>query len=157
MFCKKCVLRNFAKFTGKHLSQSLFFNKVADQIFLIENECKTPYWTGTLAQVFSCEFCKISKNTFSTEHLRTTASSFLWRIIHIVISFDDWSLLTAWLLLWDGGLLRSLFSLRITFNCSPDVISPSFVLNDFVVFIFLQVECFRPHDLNKYSFFHLFI
>ena len=26
---KKDVLRNFAKFTGKHLCQSLFFNKVA--------------------------------------------------------------------------------------------------------------------------------
>ena len=29
VFCKKGVLRNFAKFTGKHLFQSLFFNKVA--------------------------------------------------------------------------------------------------------------------------------
>ena len=29
VFCKKDVLRNFAKFTGKHLCQSLFFNKVA--------------------------------------------------------------------------------------------------------------------------------
>ena len=28
----------------------------------------------TLAQVFSCESCKISKNTFFTEHLGTTAS-----------------------------------------------------------------------------------
>ena len=28
-FCKKGVLRNFTKFTGKHLCQSLFFNKVA--------------------------------------------------------------------------------------------------------------------------------
>ena len=27
-----------------------------------------------LAQVFSCEFCEISKNTFFTEHLWTTAS-----------------------------------------------------------------------------------
>ena len=27
--CKKGVLRNFAKFTGKHLHQSLFFKKVA--------------------------------------------------------------------------------------------------------------------------------
>ena len=26
-FCKKGVLKNFAKFTGKHLRQSLFFNK----------------------------------------------------------------------------------------------------------------------------------
>ena len=29
VFCKKGVLRNFAKCTGKHLCQSLFFNKVA--------------------------------------------------------------------------------------------------------------------------------
>ena len=29
VFCKKGVLRNFAKFTGKHQCQSLFFNKVA--------------------------------------------------------------------------------------------------------------------------------
>ena len=28
----------------------------------------------TLAQVFSCEFCEISKNTFFTEHLQTTTS-----------------------------------------------------------------------------------
>ena len=29
VFCKKGVLRNFTKFTGKHLRQSLFFNNVA--------------------------------------------------------------------------------------------------------------------------------
>ena len=29
MFCRKGVLRNFAKFTGKHLCQSLFLNKVS--------------------------------------------------------------------------------------------------------------------------------
>ena len=29
VFFKKCVSQNFAKFTGKHLCQSLFFNKVA--------------------------------------------------------------------------------------------------------------------------------
>ena len=40
------VLRNFAKFTGKHLCQSLFLIKEA------------------LAQVFSCEFCEISKSIF---------------------------------------------------------------------------------------------
>ena len=51
---KKGVFRNFAKFTGKHLCKNFFFNKV------------TP--------VFSCEFWDISKNTFSTEHLQTTAS-----------------------------------------------------------------------------------
>ena len=29
VLCKKGAPRNFAKFTGKHLCQSLFFNKVA--------------------------------------------------------------------------------------------------------------------------------
>ena len=28
VFCKKGVLRNFAKFTGKHMCQRLFFDKV---------------------------------------------------------------------------------------------------------------------------------
>ena len=31
----------------------------------------------TCAQVFSCEFCEISNNTFFTEHLWATASVFL--------------------------------------------------------------------------------
>ena len=29
LFCQKGALRNFSKFTGKHLYHSLFFNKVA--------------------------------------------------------------------------------------------------------------------------------
>ena len=60
---KKDVIENFAKYTGKHLCQSLFFNKVAN---FIKKE--------TLAQVFSCEFGEIFKNTFFTEQLKTTAS-----------------------------------------------------------------------------------
>ena len=42
-----------------------FLNKVIGSNF-IEKE--------TQARVFSCEFYEISKNTFSTEHLQTTAS-----------------------------------------------------------------------------------
>ena len=45
VFCKNCALKIFAKFTEKHLCQSLFFNKVA-------------------GLVFSCEYCKIFKNSF---------------------------------------------------------------------------------------------
>ena len=64
---RKGVLRNFAKFTGKHLCQSLFFNKVAGLRLatLLKRDS---------AQVFSCEFCKVSMNTFFTEHLWVTAS-----------------------------------------------------------------------------------
>ena len=35
----------------------------------------------TLAQVFSCEFCETSKNTFITEHIWTTASDYFSSII----------------------------------------------------------------------------
>ena len=54
---KKGVLRNFAKFPGKYLCQSLFFNKVAAlrPATLLKKR---------LAQVFSCKFCEISKNIF---------------------------------------------------------------------------------------------
>ena len=34
----------------------------------------------TLAQVFSCEFCEISKNNFFTEHLWATASRAHWSL-----------------------------------------------------------------------------
>ena len=33
VFCKKGVFRNFTEFTGKHLCQSLFFNKVSSSVF----------------------------------------------------------------------------------------------------------------------------
>ena len=59
-FCKKGVLRSFAKFVGKHLRKSLFFNKVAGLRTQTCNFIKKE----TLAQVFSCAFCEISKNTF---------------------------------------------------------------------------------------------
>ena len=65
---KKGVLENFTKFTGKHLCQSLFLNKVADL------RTATLLKERLLAQVFSCKFCEIFKNTFFTEHLWTTSS-----------------------------------------------------------------------------------
>ena len=57
VFCKKGVLRNFAQFTGKHLCQKPLFNKIAGlgTATLLKK---------SLAQVFSCEFCEISNNTF---------------------------------------------------------------------------------------------
>ena len=74
---KKIVLKNFAKFTGKHLYLRLFFNKVT---YISKKE--------TLAQVFSCEFSEIFKNTFFIEHLLVTASeSCLYYIIRRFSSF----------------------------------------------------------------------
>ena len=44
---RRCSIKNvflifFGKFTGKHLRQSVSFNKVVSLIFFIENECETP-------------------------------------------------------------------------------------------------------------------
>ena len=66
VFYKKRVLRNFTKFTGKHLRQSLFFNKVAgfQSWGLTRPKACNVIKKETLALVFSCEFCEISKNTF---------------------------------------------------------------------------------------------
>ena len=51
VFCKKDVLKNFAKFTGKREKK-------------------------TLPQVFSCEFCKILKNTFLQRTPSVAASEY---------------------------------------------------------------------------------
>ena len=63
-------------------SISFFFTEAATRVVLqkkafleIPQACNF-IKKETLAQVFSCEFCEISKNTFSAEHLRTTASIF---------------------------------------------------------------------------------
>ena len=53
LFCNKVVLRNFANFTGKHLFQSLFFNKVGAGIspaILLKKR---------LRKMFSCKFFEI--------------------------------------------------------------------------------------------------
>ena len=62
---KKGVLKIFTKFTGKHLCQSLFFNKVTG-LTLLKKE--------TLAQMFSREFCELFKNTLFTKQLWAAAS-----------------------------------------------------------------------------------
>ena len=67
-FIKKCCLERFAKFKGKHLCQSLFFNKVAGlrlQLYL-----KRDSGTGVFFK-----FCEIFENTFFIENLRATASA----------------------------------------------------------------------------------
>ena len=61
VFCKKGVFKNFAKVTGKHLCQSLFFNKVAG-------------------------LAKFLRTPFLTEHLRATASK-VWKECRINFRF----------------------------------------------------------------------
>ena len=60
VFCKKGVLRNVAKCTGKHLCRSLFFNKVEG----LRHLWRTPLVVASAWQCLFCEaftkLCKIS-------------------------------------------------------------------------------------------------
>ena len=64
MFCRKGVLKNFEKFTGKHLCQSLLFNKVAGlrTVTLL----KKRFWY----RCFPVNFSKFLKTPSITEHLQ---------------------------------------------------------------------------------------
>ena len=127
MFCKKGVLKNFAKFTGKHLCQSLIFNKVVD-----------------LAQVISCEFWKflrslfientssgsvvISKNSLKEGSVHSTSWKFSLYFVYIFIA--DWNFLTKF--------------------CSSD---PSFNRN-ILTPLYLKSETSAHAQLCDYSFIH---
>ena len=63
-YLKRCSYK-FTKFTRQGLCQILFFNKRKACTFIKKE---------TLAQVFSCEFCETSKNTFSPRASPVAAS-----------------------------------------------------------------------------------
>ena len=92
VFCKKGVLRNFAKFTGKHLCQRLFFNKVAGRLAPL---LKKSLWH----RCFLVNFEKFLRTSFLTEHLRwllqkrktyfhhcTKNEVFHWGFLHFLCS-----------------------------------------------------------------------
>ena len=72
----------FRGFTGKHLCWSLF---------LIKLQALQLYFKTSPTQVFFCKFWEIFKNTFFTEHLRTTAFEckvFVRKILVLIASED---------------------------------------------------------------------
>ena len=66
VFCKKGVLKNFANFAGKHLCQSLYFNKFA----------------GLTHSCFPVNFAKFLRIPFLTEHLR-------WLLMILIHSYQQ--------------------------------------------------------------------
>ena len=108
-YLKKGALKNFVKFAGKHLCQALFLNKVAGLRLDASNFIKKE----TLAQVFSCEFCEIFKNTYFTEHLRMTASGGgMWWNHFVVSTGKNCASLSKVLLKFQTNFLHVLWNLR---------------------------------------------
>ena len=65
------------------MCQGLFFNEVAGLSQQLKKE--------TLAQMFSCEFCDISKNTFFTEHFWKTASEYIVMAVVMIETGNNFS------------------------------------------------------------------
>ena len=105
VFYKKSVLRNFAKFTGKHLCQS------PDAYNFIKRE--------TLAQVLSCEFCEISKDTFSCRTPPVAASEIKWKDNERIFWISQ-----------EKFLLRSRLKLIFHWNIQPFIFLKSYYSNE---------------------------
>ena len=84
VLCKKGILKNFAKFTGKHLCQSLFFNKVAG--LRPATLLKERLWR----RCFPMNFAKFLK-THKKPH-KNTKCKLLWNV-SITFEYSQGSLL----------------------------------------------------------------
>ena len=91
------------------LQEKLFFKisrnsqktHVSESLFLIKLQTLEQV---TLAHVFSCEFCEIFKNTFFTEHFRTTASEIAFFKIKVAEFYYKYGLnIRRFKKLWSGS------------------------------------------------------
>ena len=75
LISERVVQRCSVKKLFLETSQNSQENTCARVSFLIKLQASGPNFMKkeTLIQVFSCEFCEVSKNNFFTEHLRATA------------------------------------------------------------------------------------
>ena len=75
------------------IKNRLNFRKQSPDMFCKKR--RSQKFRRTPAQVFSCEFCEISKNTFLTEHIWTIASEFLRQLQEVKI-FDWYMFIVYW-------------------------------------------------------------
>ena len=104
------VLRNFAKFTGKHLCQSL----QAEACNFIKKE--------TLAQVFSFEFCEFSKNTFFTITSENWNSHTMYYWIEGIVSKSKQYIITTSRIVMKNKRHWTNFSIAVTSSFYPTTV-----------------------------------
>ena len=90
----RVVLKNFAKFTGKHTCQSLFFNKITG--LRVATLLKEKF----MHKCFPVNFVTLLRTRFSTEHIQTTVCTWIFNYssdfkMHLdVVSFEQiWKLI----------------------------------------------------------------
>ena len=82
MFCKKDAVRNFAKLTGKRLSQGLFFNKVA--ALSPATLYKKRFWQ----RCFPVKFAKFLRTHFLAEQAPMAASEKNFKLTEVLLDGD---------------------------------------------------------------------
>ena len=126
MSCKKGVLKSFAKFTGKHLYQSLFFNKVVGLRFA--TLLKKRFWH----RCFLVNFAKFLRTPF----LHNTS----WRLLLHLAKNTYWSILFC--SKWFSTTYKSWDNFRYLYGNQDNDIgklsSAGFIL---LVFLFLFQWC----------------
>ena len=96
MFFKISVRKSFANFTGMHLCWSAFLKN-------LQSEGLQLYWKKCPTQVFLCEVCEISYNTFFNRAPPVTASAPLVAASVFSISqpcYDILIIFCSWHIIW---------------------------------------------------------
>ena len=106
VFCLETVLKNFAKFTGKHLCQSPFFHKVGG-LRPASLLLKKRLWYSC----FPVNLAEFLRTPFSIEHLRWLPLSVIivleksmWKVNDILHKFLEGPSLTFGFLVFSGGI-----------------------------------------------------
>ena len=140
MFCKNVSLRNFAKFTGKHLCRSLFFNKVAGlmpQLSLMESNPVAFY-------LFIRFYSKFNERDFNNLHGK------MFRIQVLKTSITCVSLL--WIpYLWMTHVFRLEFTTGISFTNDSQPMWFDALISNFLVGNYILL-C---HKFYIFKWFHL--
>ena len=98
----KGVLKICSQFTGEYVCQSSISIKL--QL----------YWNRTSAWVFSCQFAAYFQNTFSWEHLWTTASDVTQCILSLSPCWYEWK--------WSGSTNHKFQKTKIVINDYQSII-----------------------------------
>ena len=116
----------------------------------------------TLTQVFFCEFCKIFKNTFFTDHPLATASDALWFSLRFTyFANNKMGTATKWCFpecvfpkstrkIWRNWFLKLVSVIYQIFIFSPND-NPSKTIKN--VFLFYRKSSFRSRDIQVFVFF----
>ena len=72
-FQSRCTYKNSSVIAADLISDTIGIHSEAAAGVVLLKACNF-IKKETLGQLFSCEFCKIVKNTFFTEHIQATAS-----------------------------------------------------------------------------------